>query len=96
MTIRPPNRPDRHLGGARAKPAEIYEKSSGNSDWTFSECGQKLDKRNEEVLRYKTAQKKQLKVNKKASGHTYVQIRNQKTTNGTTVKQTKSSEVRIC
>ena len=88
--IRPSNRPVRHLGGARAKLAENLRKITRKSDWTLVNGDKNWTNEIEEVLRYKTAQKAVKKVNKKVSGHTYGQIRNQKytkhVTNGTTVK----------
>ena len=84
MTIRPPNRPDRHLSGTtkakaeEGKPAGIYEESSGNLiRLLVSERGQKVNGRNAGVFSYKTARKAVSKVNKKAKGHTYAQIRKQ-------------------
>ena len=58
----------------------------------FSEWRQNWTNEIEEVLRYETAQKKQLKVIKKVSGHTYVQIRNQKTYNRRNYSETNEIE----
>ena len=84
MIIRPLNRPDRHLSGTtkakaeEGKPAGIYEESSGNLIRPLvSECGQKVNGRNAGVFSYKTARKAVSKVNKKVTGHTYAQVRNQ-------------------